>query len=88
MLMPWFHRSKNTGDSSQWEKTFVNVERTKWEDLKKGDVVFIPGNLVHDTPTTMFGKHTVVDPEKQLLKNKSGKIFYEYFPYVFKEVEK
>lgn len=81
-IMPWVRRREG-----KWLETPVNVEEVRWDELNVGDVVFIAGNLdFNGVPTKVYGRHTVVKPEKRILENATGKPFFEGFDYVFREV--
>ena len=87
MQMKWVHSTRLKNSDRKWHNTYVAVEAVEWKDLKPGDDVFIPGNLVNNIPTEMYGRHRVVDPDKQMLVNVSGKEFYENYPFVYKEIK-
>ena len=55
-----------------------------WADARDGDIVYIAGDLDEaGEPTMCYGAHVVYDIKKHTLINASGKVFYEYFPYMF-----
>ncbi len=87
MKMKWIYRDRNSsGSDPKWLEEMIEVQPIKWEDLKIGDVIFIPGNLENNIPTAMYGRHRVVNPKKQLLTN-GRNIFYEDWSFVYKETE-
>lgn len=50
----------------------------KWEDLKKNQRVWIPGNLVNGKPTKVYGIHRVHDISIRVLKSgTNGSLFHE-----------
>jgi hypothetical protein len=55
-----------------------------WSETKKGDVVYISGNLKKNIPTMVYGPHKIHDPEKQELESGTNrKVFREGWPCVF-----
>ena len=82
----YIDREKSSGRNTVFGKKVIHANKTLWKDLKKGDVVYIPGNIVERIPTAVYGRHTVVDPEKRILKNGKNKTFYENYEYVFVKV--
>ena len=53
-----------------------NFSPTSWRKVKPGDAVYLMGtNLRH---FRAYGPHTVVDPNKMILKNALGETFLQY----------
>ncbi len=59
-------------------------DEISWDQIQKGDTVFIAGNLINGKPTFVYGPHYVFDIEKCILKNSSGTSFFERWPVLFK----
>ncbi len=70
-----------------WHEKMIDVEKVYWKDLKEDDLVFIPGNLIDNEPTAMYGRHIIVSVEQQQLVNAVGRKFYERFDYLFMETK-
>lgn len=88
MKMGWIHRNRTpTGMHGVWETTFVDVKQVRWNQVKFGDIVFIPGNLVDGFPTKLYGRHRVIDPKRQTLEGANGKEFHEDWPFIYKEIK-
>jgi hypothetical protein len=64
----------------------IDVKAVQWHQLEKNDLVFIAGNLVDGFPTAIYGRHIVIDPEKQILMGRNNEKFFERWPFVYKEI--
>jgi hypothetical protein len=81
------HISSTGGRSNRtWHYNMINVEKVKMEDTVKGELVYIAGDLVHDTPTSVYGPHRVEDVATCMLINRKGRTFYERMD-VYREVK-
>jgi hypothetical protein len=68
---------------------FLNVEQIPWHRTKKGDRVFIPGNMEDGFATAIYGPHYIEDPKKQTIRSGfNQKIFHEDFPLIYREMHK
>jgi tartrate dehydratase beta subunit/fumarate hydratase class I family protein len=65
--------------------SYISVEKTEWENLSVGDIVYIQGNIINNQPTAVYGPHQVVNVGERILCNASGREFYERSPFVYME---
>ena len=85
MEMKWVHADYRKG-RHHFTSTYVDVKKVSWNEVKYGDVVWIEGNLVNGVPTAIYGRHRVIDPEKQVLSN-GTRDFFERTDYLFMEIK-
>jgi len=79
--MKWKRRVNNG-----WSSSPVKVYEVPWNKVKVGDIVFIPVDIINNVPQAMFGRHKVIDPDKQILVNRKGTKFRESWHFVYIKV--